>query len=74
MTGRRIAGLVLLIVGVVVLLWGGVFWTDRDTVFDAGGIEIATEDREGFALPPILGGVCAVAGAVLLLVPSRVRS
>lgn len=37
----------LLIVRVVVLLWGGVFWTDRDTILDAGG---------GVALPPILGG------------------
>ena len=73
MTGRRVVGLALLIVGVVILLWGGVFWTDRDTIVDTGGIEIATEDREGFALPPILGGACMLVGAVLVMLPRRAR-
>ena len=36
MNGRRVVGLVLVAVGMIVLLWGGVFWTDRDTVLDAG--------------------------------------
>ena len=73
MSGRRIAGLVLTIAGVVALLWGGVFWTDRDTVIDAGPLEVQTAEREGVAVPPILGGVLLVAGIVLLLVPSRRR-
>lgn len=73
MTGRRIAGLVLAIVGIVALLWGGVFWTDRDTVFDAGGLEIQTAEREGVAVPPILGGAALIAGVLLLVIPSRRR-
>ena len=36
MTAQRIAGLVLIVIGVVALAFGGVFWTDRDTVLDAG--------------------------------------
>jgi drug/metabolite transporter (DMT)-like permease len=73
MTGRRLIGAALLIVGIVVLLWGGVFWTDRDTLVDAGGINISTEERKGVALPPILGGACMLAGAVLLMLPRRTR-
>jgi uncharacterized membrane protein HdeD (DUF308 family) len=71
MTARRVAGLVLVIVGMVVLAFGGVFWTDRDTVADFGGIEIATEEREGIRFPPVLGGASIIAGLVLLFVPSR---
>ena len=71
MTARRIAGLVLVIVGMVVLAFGGVFWTDRDTVAEFGGIEITTAEREGVRLPPVLGGMSIIAGLVLLFVPSR---
>lgn len=73
MTGRRIVGLLLVIVGAIALLWGGVFWTDRDTLIDAGGVELATESREGVAVPPIIGGVALAAGILLMVIPSRRR-
>jgi hypothetical protein len=73
MSARRIIGLVLVIVGIVALVWGGVFWTDRDTVVDAGPLEVQTEETEGFALPPVLGILAIVGGAVLMLVPDRRR-
>ena len=62
MTAHKITGLVLAIVGVVILLWGGVFWTDRDTLVDVGEFEVTTENREGVAVPPVLGGIVLVAG------------
>jgi hypothetical protein len=67
----RIAGVVLVIIGIVALVWGGVFWTDRDTVIDAGPLEVSTEQREGVAVPPIVGGIALVAGIVLLVLPAR---
>jgi hypothetical protein len=51
-----------------------VFWTDRDKVIDAGPLEVTTEQREGFALPPVLGIIALVGGIVLLAVPSRRRT
>jgi uncharacterized membrane protein YidH (DUF202 family) len=71
MTAMRIAGLVLIVVGIVALVWGGVFWTDRDTVIDAGPIEVTTENREGVALPPVVGAIALVGGIVLLVLPGR---
>jgi len=73
-TGLKITGLALVIVGLVVLLWGGVFWTDRDTIVDVGEFEVTTENREGVAVPPILGGIILVAGIVLLVLPQRRRA
>jgi hypothetical protein len=73
MSARRITGIVLLIVGLVALVWGGVFWTDRDTVIDAGPLEVTTETREGFALPPVLGAIALVGGIILLAIPDRRR-
>jgi hypothetical protein len=73
MTAKRIAGLVLIVLGVVVFLWGGVFWTDRDTVLDAGPLQVQTENREGVAIPPVLGGIAVIAGIVLMVLPERRR-
>jgi uncharacterized membrane protein HdeD (DUF308 family) len=71
MTMRRIAGLVLVIVGVLGLLFGGVFWTDRDTLVDAGPIQITRDEREGFKIPTALGVVAVIGGIVLLVLPAR---
>jgi hypothetical protein len=73
-TPRRIVGLVLVIVGLVSLLWGGISWTRERTVVDIGPIEARTEERETIPLPPILGGLALAAGAVLLLVRERSRT
>jgi hypothetical protein len=73
MSVRRMFGLGLVIIGIVALVWGGVFWTDRDTIVDAGPVELATEETGGVALPPVLGIIAIVGGAVLMLVPDRRR-
>ena len=73
MSARRVIGLVLVIVGIVALALGGVFWTDRDTVLDAGPLEVQTEEREGFAVPPVLGVIALVGGIVLMAIPNRRR-
>lgn len=74
MSARRAIGIVLIIVGIVTLVWGGIFWTDRDTVVDAGPLEIQTEDREGLAMPPVLGIIALVGGIVLVAIPDRRRT
>jgi hypothetical protein len=65
--------LVLVIVGLVSLLWGGISWTRERTVVDIGPIEARTQERETIPLPPILGGVALAAGAVLLFMRERTR-
>ena len=73
MSATRVIGVVLIVVGIAALAWGGVFWTDRDTVIDAGPLEVQTEEREGFVVPPVLGIIAIVGGALLLFVPDRRR-
>jgi drug/metabolite transporter (DMT)-like permease len=73
MNARRAIGIVLIIIGIVALVWGGVFWTDRDTIVDAGPVEISTENREGFGLPPILGVIALIGGIVLVALPGGKR-
>lgn len=71
MTATRIVGLILVVIGLVGLLWGGVFWTRERTVVDIGPIEARAQEREGIPISPIVGGLVLVAGVVLMIVPSR---
>ena len=71
MSPRRIIGLTLVALGMVILLWGGVFWTDRDTIVNTEVLKVEKKERKGVALPPIVGGVVLVSGIVLVLIPSR---
>jgi hypothetical protein len=74
MSVKRIAGIILVTIGMVSLLWGGVFWTQQKTILDAGPLEVTTQEREGFALPQALGVLSLVGGIVLLVVPDRRRA
>jgi hypothetical protein len=71
MTRTATLGLVLLVAGLLMLAWPVISYTDRDEVADFGPIEIAVEERESISLPPILGGVAAAAGLVLLITGLR---
>ena len=71
MRARVVIAAILITVGVVVLLWGGVFWTDRDQVVDAGPFQVATEEQKGVSIPPIVGGASIVLGVILLFVSRR---
>ena len=62
-----ISGIVLIVLGLAALVYGGITYTSRETVIDIGPIQ-ATADRERtLPLPPV-AGVVAVAGGIALLV------
>jgi len=66
-------GIVLIVVGLVGLLWGGITWTNRETVLDVGPLEVTSEERERLPLSPVAGGICVAVGAALLIAGSRRR-
>lgn len=67
MTFRRVVGMLLIVLGLIALAWGGISYTREEKVLDVGPIEATAEKRETIPLPPILGLVSLGAGVVLLL-------
>lgn len=63
----RILAVLLIVLGIVALLWGGISYTREKKVLDIGPIEARTKTRETIPLPPILGVVAIGAGVVLLI-------
>ena len=69
-----IAGVLLIVLGVVALVYQGVTYTSRETVIDIGPIT-ATADREKtLPIPPVLGILAVAGGAALLVVGARKRN
>ena len=73
MTAARIAGIILIVIGLVGLIWGGISWTDTKTVVDLGPIQATAQERETIPVTPLVGGIALVAGILLLVVPGRKR-
>lgn len=65
-TGMKLLGIVLVVIGLIGIAWGGLSWTRQRTVLDAGPIEIKADRRESIPIPPIAGAVCLVAGLAMM--------
>jgi uncharacterized membrane protein len=66
-----ILGLILIVVGIVVLAYGGfASFTTKENVAKLGPLEVNKENEHRVPIGPIVGGVCIV-GGVLLLVAGR---
>jgi hypothetical protein len=67
----RVAALVLIIAGVLMLGYPVLSFTTRERVVDAGPIQVTRDKEHAVPLPPILGGVALVAGIALLVADRR---
>jgi hypothetical protein len=69
-----LAGIVLIVLGLMALIYQGFTYTTRETVIDVGPIH-ATADREKtVTLPRGIGAVAVIAGAALLFSAARKSS
>ena len=64
-------GVVLIVLGIIGVVWGGIGWTRQETVADLGPVEINRETHESLPLPPIAGAVLLIAGAGVLMASKR---
>jgi uncharacterized membrane protein YidH (DUF202 family) len=67
----RIIGVLLIVLGLVGLIYGGVTWTQREKVVDLGPLEVTSDQQKSMPVPPIVGGICLVAGVLLVLKGGR---
>lgn len=67
-----ILGIILIIVGVVALAYGGyASFTTKENVAKLGPLEINKQEKHPVPLGPIVGGVCLVGGIVLVAIGNR---
>ena len=63
-----ILGIILIVIGIVALAWGGfASFTTKENVAKLGPLEVNKENEHRVPVGPIVGGVCLVGGIILLV-------
>jgi hypothetical protein len=71
MKPASIVGILLIVLGIVGLIYGGIGYTKRKDVLDVGPIHATKDTHETIPIPPILGGLALVGGVALLIVGAK---
>ena len=66
-----LAGIILIVLGVIGLAYGGIHYTKRQRLFDAGPIHASRDKQQTIPISPLLGGIAVAGGVVLLVVGAK---
>jgi hypothetical protein len=66
-----LAGLLLIILGIIALTYQGITYTTHKKVLDVGPIQATKTEHNTIPLPPVFGGVALVGGIVLMIVGAK---
>ena len=65
---NKILGIVLIVIGIAGLAWGGFSYTTREKVVDIGPIHASRDKNHSVPLPPIAGAIALIGGVALVVV------
>ncbi|HEY1208010.1 MAG TPA: DUF3185 domain-containing protein [Terracidiphilus sp.] len=67
----KIAGIVLIILGVAALIYGGFTYSSQKNVANIGSMHISTTEDHTIPVSPILGVIAIAGGAVLIYLGAK---
>jgi hypothetical protein len=71
MKTMTIIGIILIVLGVVGLIYGGITYTSSKNVVDIGSVQLKVDQQKTIPLSPIFGAGAVAAGVILMLVGRR---
>lgn len=71
MKGTSIAGIVLIVLGIIGLVYQGIGYTKRKDVLDVGPIHATKDTHETLPIPPIVGGIALIGGIALVVAGAK---
>lgn len=63
----KLAGILLIVLGIAGLIYQGITYTSRETVLEIGPIEATAETEKTMPISPVVSGVAVVVGLGLLV-------
>jgi hypothetical protein len=63
-----IAGIGLILLGILALSYNRITYTTKEKIIDVGPIEATAEKEKTIPLPPLLGGLALIAGVGLIAI------
>lgn len=67
----KVLAILLIVLGVVAFAYGGFSYKSKETVIDAGPVEVTAEKTHRVPLPPVLGAVAVAAGVGMLVLDRK---
>ena len=69
---NKTLGVILIVLGLFGLAWGGFSYTTREKVVDVGPIHASRDKTHNVSLPPIAGALALAGGITLLLMDRKI--
>jgi hypothetical protein len=73
MRTQTVVGVLLVIIGVAILVFGGFSYTTTREAVKVGPVGITTQEKKSFPIPPVAGTVLVAGGIILLIARGRDR-
>ena len=67
----RLLGIILIVLGALALGYQGFTYVTRESVVDAGPIQITADREKTVWIPPVVGAIAVVGGLALLVTSGR---
>ncbi len=67
----KILGFLLVVLGALVLIYGGISYNRTRTVLDVGPFKATATEQKNVPFSPIIGGIALLGGILLLVVPRK---
>ena len=70
----RLVGIILIVLGLIGVIWGGITWTKRRDTISVGPISATVQQKQTFPISPVAGGIALVVGIAMVAASRRRRA
>ena len=70
----RLVGIILIVLGLIGVIWGGITWTKRRDTVSVGPISATVQQKQTFPISPVAGGIALVVGIAMVAASARRRA
>ncbi len=67
MKSSALLGVILIIIGVICLVYGGISYTKTEKVIDIGPLQVKADKEKKIPIPPVVGIIAIGVGITILL-------
>ena len=71
MNTLTIIGIILVVLGLVGLIYGGITYTSNKNVIDMGSVHLQVNEQRQIPFSPIAGALAVAAGVIMIIVGRR---
>jgi uncharacterized membrane protein YidH (DUF202 family) len=67
----RTIAIILVVLGIVVLVYGGISYNRNRTVLEVGSVKVTATEHKSISVPAVIGAVALIGGIALLVTGKR---